>query len=101
MTEPSWEDALEAVVGFLDAPPHPDSEQGRRFDEALLRVLAGAPSVSADNDEPRIELDPSLRRRLDDLAKRRAGGNPFGVHPDGIGPTLGMDLGPSSREQGD
>lgn len=101
MTEPTWEDALEVVVGFLEAPPHPDSEEGRRFDEALLRVLAGGPASSRGKDTAPTGLDPSLRRRLDELAERRAGHNPFGVHPDGIGPTLGMDLGPSGRGRGD
>lgn len=97
MTEPTWEDALEVVVGFLEAPPKPDSDEGRRFDEALVRVLAGAPSPLAEPGEAAPALDPGLRQRLDDLAKRRAGHNPFGDHPDGIGPTLGMNLGEVSR----
>lgn len=95
MTHLDWEDALEIVVGFLEDPPAPDTEAGRRFDQALLRVLAGAPGSEA---EPPSEadtvagLDASLRERLDDLARRRAHANPFGEHPGGIGPTLGMDL---------
>jgi len=93
MIEKSWEDALEIVVGFLEAPPEPDSDEGRRFDEALARVLAGAPTPLAETDETAPALDPGLRQRLDDLARRRAGHNPFGDYPDGIGPTLGMNLG--------
>jgi len=91
----SWEDALEVVVGFLEAPPEPDTMEGRRFDAALLRVLAGGPDP-ADGPEPeKPTLDPGLRERLDALVQRRAARNPFGDHPDGIGPTLGMNLGQS------
>lgn len=93
MSQQSWEDALEVVVGFLEAPPEPDSDAGRRFDHALARVLAGAPTPMTDDHGAAPTLDPGLRQRLDDLARRRAGHNPFGDHPDGIGPTLGMDLG--------
>lgn len=93
MTTQSWEDALEVVVGFLEAPPEPDTDEGRRFDEALGRVLAGAPTPLADAPDEAPALDPGLRQRLDDLVRRRASRNPFGDHPDGIGPTLGMDLG--------
>jgi hypothetical protein len=90
-----WEDALEVVVAFLDDPPAADTDEGRRFDEALFRLLAAAPSRGHDavsDGEPAPRLDAGLRARLDDLARRRAESNPFGDHPDGIGPTLGMDL---------
>ena len=36
-------------------------------------------------------LDDDLRRKLEAAARRRSS-NPFGEHPEGIGPTLGMDL---------
>jgi hypothetical protein len=93
MIEQSWEDALEVVVGFLEAPPEPDSDAGRRFDQALTRVLAGAPKPVKEDFEAAPALDLGLRQRLDDLSRRRAVHNPFGDHPDGIGPTLGMNLG--------
>jgi hypothetical protein len=95
MTHLDWEDALEIVVGFLESPPEADTEDGKRFDQALLRVLAGAPGGDHDGAmqvDAAAGLDASLRERLDDLARRRAHANPFGDHPDGIGPTLGMDL---------
>jgi hypothetical protein len=95
MTHLDWEDALEIVVGFLETPPDADTEDGKRFDQALFRVLAGAPSAGQDGAaqaEATAGLDASLRARLDDLARRRAHANPFGEHPDGIGRTLGMDL---------
>jgi len=95
MTHLDWEDALEIVVGFLESPPEVDTEDGKRFDQALLRVLAGAPGgdhAGATQVDAAAGLDASLRARLDDLARRRAHANPFGDHPDGIGPTLGMDL---------
>lgn len=95
MTHLDWEDALEIVVGFLESPPDADTEDGKRFDQALFRVLAGAPAVGhdgGDQADATAGLDASLRARLDDLARRRAPANPFGDHPDGIGPTLGMDL---------
>lgn len=95
MSHLDWEDALEVVVGFLESPPEAHTEEGKRFDQALLRVLAGAPAASQDAGTPvdaTVGLDASLRGRLDDLARRRAHANPFGEHPDGIGPTLGMDL---------
>lgn len=95
MTHLDWEDALEIVVGFLEAPPEADTEDGKRFDQALFRVLAGAPAAGQDGATQTTAtagLDADLRERLDDLARRRAHANPFGDHPDGIGPTLGMDL---------
>jgi len=91
----AWEDALEHVIACLEAPPLPDTPQGRRFDEALRQVLDAAPSSSAEGDPTPALLDEGLRARLDDLARRRAPHNPFGDHPDGIGRTLGMDLGQS------
>lgn len=93
MVDQAWEEALEMVVAFLDAPPAPGSDNGQRFDKALRRVLAGGPTQLTDVAEAAAVLDPGLRARLDDLAQRRVGHNPFGEHPDGIGPTLGMDLG--------
>ncbi len=42
------EGALEVVVAFLDDPPAVDTEKGRRFDEALRRLLAAAPSAVPD-----------------------------------------------------
>jgi len=95
MTHDHWEDALEAVVAHLEDPPHPESPAGRSFDEALRRVLAAAPSAgheSPSEADTVAGLDDSLRARLDDLARRRAPAHPFGDHPDGIGPTLGMDV---------
>ncbi|SFI60987.1 hypothetical protein [Caulobacter sp. UNC279MFTsu5.1] len=97
MAHVDWEDALEIVVGFLEAPPAADTEDGKRFDQALLRVLANAPTADHDDGaaapaDSVAGLDEGLRARLDALARRRAHANPFGDHPDGIGPTLGMDL---------
>lgn len=95
MGQLDWEDALEVVIGFLDAPPDVDSPEGRRFDEALRHVLSSAPTPHPQAPEAPAGLDAGLRARLDDLARRRARPNPFGDHPDGIGPTLGMDVGKS------
>jgi len=97
VSDNGWEDALEELIAFLQDPPAADTTEGRSFDAALRRVLASAPVISegALDESPSLGLDPSLRERLDDLARRRASANPFGQHPNGIGPTLGMDLGQS------
>lgn len=94
MSDRGWEDALEAIIDFLQDPPAAGTAEGQRFDAALQRVLASAPVVSeaALDESPTLGLDPSLRERLDDLARRRTGANPSGEHPNGIEPTLGMDL---------
>jgi len=86
--------ALEEVMTFLDAPPEPGSADDDRFGERLRQVIAA--SIPLDEgedpeDEPTLQLDDTLRGRLEALAKQR-GGNYFGDHPDGIGPTLGMDV---------
>lgn len=90
------ETALEEVLAFLDSPPQAGSADGERFRARLRQVIAA--SIPADDvDEPedatRLALDDDLRRRLDALARRHAEDHPFGDHPYGIGPTLGMDLG--------
>jgi len=95
MTDSAWEDALESVLAFLDDPPAPDTQAGQTFDAALRHVLASAPAtgLAAPSEADVIAgLDCGLRARLDDLLRRRAPRHPFGDHPDGIGPTLGMDL---------
>lgn len=94
MSDTEWEAALEAIIAFLQDPPAPDTAEGRHFDAALQRVLASAPVISEEalEESPTAGLDPGLRQRLDALARRRSGDKPFGEHPDGIGPTLGMDL---------
>lgn len=89
------ETALEEVLAFIDAPPVAGSEADARFAARLRQVIAASiPAAEEDDleDAPRLDLDADLRRRLDDLARERGGSHPFGDHPDGIGPTLGMDL---------
>ena len=88
--------ALEEVMGFLDEPPVPGSPEDARFGVRLRQVLAASivdEPIDEDDPIPKAELalDDDLRRRLEQVAKHQAR-NPFGDHPDGIGPTLGMDL---------
>lgn len=89
------ETALEQVLAFLETPPEPGSPDDERFGARLRQVIAASIPATEDEDPedaPSLSLDADLRRRLDALARERAGGHPFGDHPDGIGPTLGMDL---------
>jgi hypothetical protein len=86
--------ALEEVMTFLDDPPEPGSAEDVRFGERLRQVIAA--SIPLDEgedpeDAPGLQLDDAFRGRLEKVARER-GGNYFGDHPDGIGPTLGMDL---------
>lgn len=86
--------ALEEVMAFLDSPPEEGSAQDARFGERLRQVIAA--SIPLDEgedpeDAPTLKLDDAFRGRLEKVAKAR-GGNYFGEHPDGIGPTLGMDV---------
>ena len=88
--------ALEEVMAFLEEPPIPGSPDDARFGARLRQVLAASivdEPVDEDDPVPRAELplDDDLRRRLEKVARHHAG-NPFGDHPEGIGPTLGMDL---------
>ena len=86
--------ALEEVMTFLDAPPEPGSAEDARFGERLRQVISAAiPLNEGDDpeDAPTLQLDDAFRRRLEKVATDR-GGNYFGDHPDGIGPTLGMDV---------
>lgn len=90
------ETALEEVLAFLKSPPEAGSDDDARFGARLRQVIAAAIPAGEDEDPedaPRLTLDDDLRRRLDALARRRAEDHPFGEHPEGIGPTLGMDLG--------
>lgn len=89
------ETALEDVMAFLDNPPEPGGAEDARFGERLRQVIAASAPLSEDDDPedaPTLALDADLRARLEALAHRRAQGSYFGEHPDGIGPTLGMDL---------
>lgn len=86
--------ALEEVMGFLDDPPAPGTPDDDRFGERLRQVIAA--SIPLDEgedaeDAPTLQLDDAFRSRLEKVAQER-GGNYFGDHPDGIGPTLGMDV---------
>ncbi|WP_199229157.1 hypothetical protein [Caulobacter endophyticus] len=91
---PTFEDALQVVLRHLDNPP----VEGTPEDEAFLAALDEVLTFSRDgqNDEDGLEqpavIDDDLRARLEAVAHRRRPQNPFGEHPDGIGPTLGMDL---------
>lgn len=91
--------ALEEVLEFLADPPAPGTPEDARFGERLRQVLAASlvdEPLDEDDPTPKPELviDDDLRRRLESAAKLRSR-NPFGEHPEGIGPTLGMDLGKS------
>lgn len=86
--------ALEEVVTFLDSPPEPGSADDERFGERLRQVIAA--SIPLDEgedpeDAPTLTLDDAFRSKLEKVAQQR-GGSYFGDHPDGIGPTLGMDV---------
>lgn len=86
--------ALEEVMAFLDAPPEPGSADDERFGERLRQVIAASIPLDEGEDPedgPTLKLDDTFRGRLEALAKQR-GGSYFGDHPDGIGPTLGMDV---------
>ncbi|PZR34422.1 hypothetical protein [Caulobacter segnis] len=89
------ETALEEVIAFLDAPPQAGSAEDERFASRLRQVIAASIPAAEDDDPedaPTLRLDDDLRDRLEALAKARASHNYFGEHPDGIGPTLGMDV---------
>lgn len=90
--------ALEEVMTFLDSPPEPGSPQDAIFGERLRQVIAASipnDPDDEDDDPPALALGEDLRRKLEAAARRRAGDHPFGEHPDGIGPTLGMNVGKS------
>lgn len=91
--------ALEEVLEFLAKPPAPGTSEDARFGDRLRQVLAASivdEPLDEDDPVPKAELaiDDDLRRKLEAAARRRSS-NPFGEHPEGIGPTLGMDLGKS------
>jgi hypothetical protein len=89
------ETALEEVLAFLDAPPAAGSADDERFVARLRQVIAAAiPAAEGEDpeDAPTLRIEDSLRERLEALAKARASHNYFGEHPNGIGPTLGMDV---------
>lgn len=92
------ETAFEELMAFLDNPPEPGGAEDARFGERLRQVIAASVPLSEEDDPedaPTLALDVDLRSRLEALAHKRAQGNYFGEHPDGIGPTLGMDFGKS------
>lgn len=92
------ETAFEELMAFLDNPPEPGGAEDARFGERLRQVIAASVPLSEEDDPedaPTLALDVDLRARLETLAHKRAQGNYFGEHPDGIGPTLGMDFGKS------
>jgi hypothetical protein len=88
--------ALEEVLAFLAQPPTPGSADDDRFGERLRQVMAAAiPADDSSDDDPvapTLEISADIKAKLDAIARRRAADHPFGEHPDGIGPTLGMNL---------
>lgn len=87
--------ALEEVMTFLDSPPEPGSADDDRFGERLRQVIAASIPLDEGEDPedgPTLQLDDAFRSRLEKVAKDRGGSHYFGDHPDGIGPTLGMDV---------
>jgi hypothetical protein len=87
--------ALEEVMTFLDSPPEEGSADDARFGARLRQVIAAAIPLDEGEDPadgPTLQLDDGLRGRLEALANKRSGSHYFGDHPDGIGPTLGMDV---------
>jgi len=96
MREPlDHDDALQEVLAFLAHPPAPDSDEDLRFGARLRQVLAVSAPLEGDDeeDQPVLTVPADLRRSLEAVARARSARHPFGEHPDGIGPTLGMDLG--------
>jgi hypothetical protein len=89
------ETALEEVLAFLDSPPEAGGADDARFGERLRQVIAASIPLDEGEDPgdgPTLQLDEDLRKRLEAVARRHAEGNYFGDHPNGIGPTLGMDV---------
>jgi hypothetical protein len=86
------EAALEMVLAYLDAPPLEGSEEDRLFGRALRHVNSVVVVPPDEPREPALSVNEDLMRRLADLERRREEGKPFGSHPDGLGPTLGMDV---------
>jgi hypothetical protein len=90
------ETALEEVLALLGDPPEPGGADDDRFGARLRQVIAASiPLEPGDDpdDTPVLVLGADLRRRLEAVARKRSSGHYFGDHPEGIGPTLGMDLG--------
>lgn len=92
------ETALQDLMGFLERPPT-DAEGERLFGARLRQVLAAIESAAPEREGPAegsvlAVLSDDLKRRLREADERRTR-NPFGEHPEGIGPTLGMDFGRS------
>ena len=89
--------ALEEVMSFLDSPPEEGSADDARFGERLRQVIAASIPLDEGEDPedgPTLQLDDAFRSKLEKVAQQRVGSY-FGDHPDGIGPTLGMDVGKS------
>ncbi|WP_369058297.1 hypothetical protein ABOZ73_11545 [Caulobacter sp. 73W] len=88
------ETALEEVLAWMERPPQPGTPEDARFGALLRQVLAA--SLPQDDEDAEtsdaLPLDDDLRQRLEALAKRRDAANPFGENPNGLGPTLGMDV---------
>jgi hypothetical protein len=89
----TFERELEEAMALLEHPPRPGSAEDRRFVELLARLE----SYREPDTPPETEAPDSgaseLGRRIEALRRRREGVR----HPDGLGPTLGMDLDRSGR----
>ena len=95
MPDAAYDDeaALEAVLAFLDAPPLYGSAEDRLFGLLLRRVNEAAVTPMEATEDATLVLSEDLVRRLADLERRRSlGEHPYGDHPEGLGPTLGMDV---------
>lgn len=88
-----FEAALEQAAQSLKTPPAPDTVE----EEAFFYLVAEIAAYERSFDPPQTSRERTLAAELEELKTRLAARNaakrePFGHHPDGIGPTLGMDV---------
>jgi hypothetical protein len=81
-----FENALEEVIDLFDHPPSPGSAGEGRFAALLDQVIRFRDSAPAEEVAPLTQA-PGLEARLRRLQELHAKPD-----PNGIGPTLGMDV---------
>jgi hypothetical protein len=90
----AFETALQDAIDLMEHPPRPGTEEDARLQGLLNDISRYQPQEAAAATAGEPAARDRFNERLEAFEARRAHeAEESGYNPDGIGPTLGMDVG--------